>query len=786
MDSIYLTLVVLCAAIALFLLIFSALQTPSNEQKILLILSFCLAVLTLGSAVAAGTHLPDAAKVGMIFSHYGGVHISFCFLLFLCMFSRMKLPKGLSVSLVLINILFSSLIATNNWRGNMFHNIQFEFDGHAMHQHVEFAPGYHIYLLWNTFYCLMMLFVVIKASFKGRYKSKYMKQALAAYIVAAFSSYISLLIPTLTHSRYDWRFLGCTLGSVVMYCTVYKVGLVPMKVALEKSIISEIDDIIVSIDKYDRLLYANKKALSVLGLSDDITYGMPVDEVGDALTKIISYSDNETYNFNGSAYLCQKIHISARNDNAITIHWLKDITKEHEHLSETIKLKEEADKANLAKSMFLAHMSHEIRTPINAIIGMDEMILRESNEPDIRNYASDLMRSGKTLLSLINDLLEYSKIEAGKTELSPTYYSISGLFREIDSMMRFKAESKSLKLCYDVNSTIPRSLYGDEIRIKQIISNIVDNAIKYTEKGTVTISVNYTRIDDMNLNLLIDIKDTGVGIKEQDVDKLFGSIDSIDKNSSHNSNGVGLGLTITRKLLELMNGSLTVESLYGVGTSIHIVIPQIISDPAELGKFEDTSADAEKERKAQEEKKKKEKHKASFTAPDATILVVDDIKTNRTIAKLLVKNTGINFEESESGEKALEMIKVKHYDVILLDQRMPGLTGVETLQKMKEMDHLNKDVPVVALTADVEAGAAEYYIAAGFTEYMPKPMDPVSYETMLIRLIPHDKIKIVKDDDNEAEESEKDNKAGEANNADNANDANRTNESKDSDNEAND
>lgn len=763
MDSIYLTLVVLCAAVALFLLIFSALQTPSHEQKILLILSFCLAVLTLGSAVSIGARRPQVAEIGMIFSHYGGVHISFCFLVFLCMFSRIKLHKAISVISVIINTVFVTLMATNSWRGSMFYNIQFEYNGRVMNQIVEFAPGYHLYLGWNTVYLLLMLFVIIKSAVAGRYKSKYMKLALFAFIFAAASSYITLFIPVVAHSKYDYRFLGCTIGSLVMYYTVYKVGIVPMKVALEESIISEIDDIIVSIDSYNRLLYANKKALHVLGLDNDITYGMPIDEVGERLIEISTLEDGETFSFADSTYMCQTKEISQKNDNTITIHWLKDITKEHDHLQETMKLKDEADKANLAKSMFLAHMSHEIRTPINSIIGMDEMILRESNDPDIRSYATDLMRSGKTLISLINDLLEYSKIEAGKTELSLTYYSISGLFREIDSMMRFKADSKSLKLCYDVDPSIPRSLYGDEIRIKQIITNIVDNAIKYTEKGTVTISVNYKRIDDMNLHLLIDIKDTGVGIKEQDVDKLFGSIDSVDKNSSHNSNGVGLGLTITKKLLELMNGTLSVDSLYGVGTNIHISIPQIISDPAELGKFEDTSKEMEKEKekKVSEEKKKKEAHHVSFTAPDASVLIVDDIKTNRTIAKLLVKNTGIKFEESDSGEKALEMIQAKHYDVILLDQRMPGLTGVETLQKMKEMDHLNKGVPVVALTADAEAGAAEYYISVGFTEYMPKPMDPASYETMLIRLIPHDKIKIVEDSKDSEEKTEKDEKSEE-------------------------
>lgn len=531
--------------------------------------------------------------------------------------------------------------------------------------------------------------------------------------------------------------LSLLIGISITYLAFFHSTSLILKRLSKDELLHELNDIVLVFSQNGKLVYANRRAYSAMGY-DSYALEKTADAVIEEKAKdFLSMSDGDEKEYDGKTYVLTAKDVYKKAKPFYHIIKLTDVTEERKHLQEVTELKQQADAANLAKSMFLAHMSHEIRTPINSIIGMDEMILRESNEGNVREYASDVMKSGKTLITLVNDLIEYSKIESGKLEVSPDYYQLEHLFKEIYTIMHFKSSGKRLSLIIDIDPSTPRSMYGDEIRIRQILTQLVDNAIKYTEKGTVSVTVSYDRIDDMNVNLTIDVRDTGVGMKPDDLKKMLGDFGEVTDDSARRLNGTGLGMTIVRKLLKMMNGTISVESIPNLGTSFHIILPQIISDPAEIGRIS-----------FQDEINKDKR--VDFKAPTASVLVVDDIKTNRTIAKLLVKNTGIKFDESESGEKALEMIKAKHYDLILLDQRMPGLTGVETLKKMSEMDHLNKDVPVVALTADAEPGAQEYYAHEGFTEYMAKPLDPAKYETMLVRLIPADKIQILDDCPDEA------------------------------------
>lgn len=526
--------------------------------------------------------------------------------------------------------------------------------------------------------------------------------------------------------------LSIAIGIFITYAFLMRSGLMAVKRLSHDELLNEMQDAVMAFNSKGKLVYANKMAYTLMGYGPATVKTVPAKAATLNASAYRNSKDNDEITFDDKTYVCSSNDIYHKDKVKYHIVKFQDVTADRQHYAEISELKKEAEAANLAKSMFLAHMSHEIRTPINSIIGMDDMILRESNEGSIREYAGAIMKSGKTLITLVNDLIEFSKIESGKLELNPVYFLIEDLFKEVYTIMNFKSEGKHINLVVDIDPKTPRGLYGDEIRIRQILTQLVDNAVKYTEKGSVSIHVTYDRIDDINLNLKIDVRDTGVGMKPEDLTKIFNDFAEPTEDSAHRSGETGLGITIVRRLLGLMKGNITVDSIHNIGTNFHLIIPQIISDPAEIGHV------------SFEKEAKKDKH-IDFKAPKASILVVDDIKTNRTIAKLLVKNTGISFDESESGEKALEMVKVKHYDLILLDQRMPGLTGTETLKKMSEIEHLNKDVPVVALTADAEPGAEEFYSRAGFTEYMAKPIDPAKYETMLVRLIPADKIEILDD-----------------------------------------
>ncbi len=384
--------------------------------------------------------------------------------------------------------------------------------------------------------------------------------------------------------------------------------------------------------------------------------------------------------------------------------------------------KEAADESNKAKSNFLANMSHEIRTPMNAIIGMDEMILRESHDGRIRKYALDIQSAGKTLLSIINDILDLSKIESGKMEIVPVEYDISSVLNDLVNMTRGKAEDKGLYYEMKVDPDIPATLYGDEIRVRQIMLNILNNAIKYTEEGTVTLDVSFDREEQ---KLKAKISDTGMGIRKEDMGKLFDSFRRLEESRNRKVEGTGLGLNITKQLVEMMNGEIRVESKYGEGSAFTVTVPQKVIDTTPIGAF------AEHLKRAQSQT---EVYRPTLIAPGAKALIVDDNEMNLEVIAALLQDTKVKVTLALSGEECLAILREQQFDVIFLDQMMPGLSGTETLKQIKR-EHLANGTPVIALTADAIVGARDSYIQEGFTDYLSKPVMYEDLEEILRRYL---------------------------------------------------
>ncbi len=383
-----------------------------------------------------------------------------------------------------------------------------------------------------------------------------------------------------------------------------------------------------------------------------------------------------------------------------------------------------------AKDDFLTNMSHEIRTPLNGILGMDEMIIRESKESRIRDYALEIKSAGNTLLSIINDILDLSKIESGNFEIIPVEYDVASALNDVLNMTKIRAQKKGLDYRFDVSESIPSMLYGDEIRIRQIMLNLINNAIKYTKEGYVDIRVTSApRMMGNQADLIISVADTGIGIREEDKDKLFRSFQRLEEKRNRNIEGTGLGLHITNKLLEMMEGHIEFESEYGKGSTFTVTIPQKVVKAAPVGEFSKAVRQYLSNIGTDE---------VGLYAPQARLLVVDDNEMNLDVMEGLLKETRIKTDFVTSGEACIDKVAANRYDCILLDQMMPDLSGEDTLREMRSRDILG-DTPVIVLTADAIIGAKEGYISKGFTDYISKPVRYEILEQVLKEYIPKDK-----------------------------------------------
>ena len=394
----------------------------------------------------------------------------------------------------------------------------------------------------------------------------------------------------------------------------------------------------------------------------------------------------------------------------------------------------DAENANKAKTYFLSAISHDIRTPMNSILGMNEMVLRECDNADIIVYSEHIRASGNTLLGLINDILDFSKIEAGKLDLIPVDYEISSVLNDLVNMVQTRADIKGLALELNIDENIPRMLHGDEIRLKQVVTNLLTNAVKYTKQGTVTFSIGYEKSEDDpdHITLNVSVEDTGTGIREEDMHRLFSAFERINETDNRNIEGTGLGLAITQSILGLMGSSLDVKSEYGKGSAFSFSVKQKVVKWEPVGDYEAAFRRSVAERKIYREK---------FTAPDAKVLVVDDTPVNITVFKSLLKRTKMQIDTAESGDECIIRTSLVKYDIIFLDHMMPVKDGIETLRELKSSaKNKNIETPIICLTANAVSGMRESYLAAGFDDYLTKPIDPDSLENAMITYLPKDKL----------------------------------------------
>ncbi len=393
-----------------------------------------------------------------------------------------------------------------------------------------------------------------------------------------------------------------------------------------------------------------------------------------------------------------------------------------------------AEQASKSKSTFLANMSHELRTPINVILGMNEMILREDMDPDTKERALDIKSAAQILLSLINDVLDFSKIESGKMNIIATEYNLVNVVRDLDLMTENRARQKSLNFKIAVQPNLPIGLYGDDIHIRQILTNLLTNAVKYTPEGTVTLRVSGTPKGEDYITLHFEVEDTGTGIKSEDIDKLMIPYTRIEEERNRNVEGTGLGMSIIVNLLKLMGSQLRVESVYGKGSNFYFDLEQKIVDTEPVGDIQ----------KRMDDMVKDYDYRVTFAAPNAHILMVDDNSMNRKIFVSLLKKSLVSVTTVSSGKKCLDIVQKEHFDIIFMDHLMPEMDGIETLHRLQELEgNLCKDTPVIALTANAFRGDREKYIGLGFDDFLSKPIVTEKLEELIRELLPKEYVQTI-------------------------------------------
>ncbi|MBP5330981.1 MAG: response regulator [Lachnospiraceae bacterium] len=518
-------------------------------------------------------------------------------------------------------------------------------------------------------------------------------------------------------------------------------------------------------DTYERLKGRSQKINNLenkegQGAQDFFYRALEITTNGDNLDKLREFVDFSTLddrlNGVGSVTMeykntvnkwCRERFIAGERDvsgRLISVIWVvEDIDTERRDREELMQYSREveqawedaeearyqAENANKAKSIFLANMSHEIRTPINAVLGLDTMILRESREEHIRKYALNIQNAGQGLLSIINDILDLSKIESGKMEIVPVEYDIASLINDVSNMILPKADAKGLEFNMTIDPSTPEMLFGDDVRIRQVLVNLLTNAVKYTKEGSVTLTVICNRIDN-EAELVCSVKDTGIGIAKEDLDKLYEEFVRIEEKRNRNIEGTGLGINIVTNLLKLMGSKLEVDSTYGEGSEFRFAIRQGIIKDEPVGDLE----------KLLHERTVEYNYETGFVIPDTDILVVDDNEMNRYVFKSLLKELECRIDEAESGKKCLELAGEKKYDIIFMDHMMPEMDGIETFHRLREMkDSPNAGTPVIVLTANAITGAREQYLQEGFDDFLTKPIVAEKLEKLIGDLIPDDK-----------------------------------------------
>ncbi len=706
-------------------------QKPSKHQQYLLFLIFALCINFVGYLLELQSTFLREALTTVKFSYLGKSFLGITMFLFVMQICKVKIPVWVSRTLALVHIVIIFLVLNCEKHTLFYNSIEFVQEGDFPHLVLGHGVVYNLNCIILISYAAVMIGVCVHYYQRAHYvfEKKQFGNLLFINIVAllGFAIYISGVT-----KGYDITLLAYLIDTILLSVLIFRHRLFDTLTLAKDLAVDSLAEGLVVVDNDEKIIYFNQKAEQIyekisLGKAEPI-----LEDMNDCILEkkniirdkqiyaVGSYMVEQESTYYGKMYVLTDV-----TDN---YHYTKRMQEQAEIMKE---LKEQAEAANQAKSLFVSNMSHEIRTPMNAIVGLTEVLLRKDWPIEDKKYLLNIKSSGKALLDIINDLLDFSKIEAGKFVITRDTYDIAQMLRDIQVIGDTRIGDKDVKLVMDVDREIPRLLYGDSLRIRQVLINIMNNAIKFTDKGSVTVQVQAKQREGKRVQLDFSVKDTGQGIKKQDLEHLFNAFTQVDLKKNRGKEGTGLGLAISRQLVELMGGTLLVESEYGKGSEFYFTLWEGIESEENIGDFGEVK----------EQPGEAGKDMFTFTLPDATILLVDDNEINREVAQALLEPFEMKIDVVSNGKEALDLVQQNHYDLVFMDHYMPVMDGVEATRRIRSLEgDYYKNLPILALTADAVQGVKEEFLAAGMNDFVSKPIAMKDITSALTRWIPKNKI----------------------------------------------
>ena len=731
MHAVFLIIQYLGIVILMLEAFYIAGQKSSRQQQTLLMLIVALCINFMGFLLELDASTMQEALIAVKFSYLGKPYIALCQFLFVMQVCKIQIPRRVVTVLAGWHTLIVFLVFFCDRHTLYYSSIEFTGDGYFPHLETGHGVLYNINSIWMMVYVVLMICFCLSRCRKAKKTAEKRRFGCLVLINLVGAAGYFIYLSGVTRG-YDTMLLAYLIDSLLLSVLIFKGGILDTLTLAKELAVDELCEGLVVVDNEENVIYFNHKTEQIY---EGITLGKAeaiLDDMDDCILEHRNLVRGRNIYAAGS-WLIERDNVYygrmyVLSDITDSYHYTQQVREQAGIMKE---LKDQAESANRAKSVFVSNMSHEIRTPMNAIVGLTEVLLRRDRDAEDKQYLMNIKSSGEALLDIINDLLDFSKIEAGKFEIVKDAYDVAQMMRDIEVIGKTRIGDKNVTLVMDIDRQIPKLLYGDGLRIRQVILNIMNNAVKYTEEGTVTLSVRQEACDGENVQLQVSVADTGQGIRQEDLDGLFDAFTQVDIKKNQRKEGTGLGLAISRQLVELMGGQLRVESEYGKGSRFYFTLREGVRSTEAIGDYTRTQAQPEQA----------DEDIFTFQAPDAQILLVDDNEINQEVAKALMEPFAMQIDVASNGKQAVEMVLKKQYDIVFMDHFMPVMDGQKATEIIRGMEgEAFQSLPVIALTADAVQGVREELFQAGMNDFVSKPIDVADVSRVLRQWLPGEKV----------------------------------------------